>query len=262
MALAALGVALLFRRRRGAALLLILPTALTIAAAAARQYPFADRLILFLAPGFLLAIAEAVEWTRVRAARLSPAAAIAMPLALAGPAVYAIAARPPVYRIQDVKPALAHMQAQRRPGDAVYVYYRGRPSVAFYGAQYGLRPNDYTIGGCHLGDTRRYLEEIDRFRGSPRLWLIMSDISPIRRPPEDIVRYLDAIGVRVDFFLTPTRTATDWDTVPAGVYLYDLSDPARLAKADARSFPVVLNTRWPSWMRCADGTVTADPAQR
>ena len=262
MALAAFGIALLFRRRRGAALLLILPIALTIAAAAARQYPFADRLILFLAPGFILAIAEAIEWTRVRASSISPVAAIAMAAALVAPALYAIAAKPPVYRIQDVKPALAHMQARRQSGDAVYVYYRGSQSMNFYGARYGLRPSDYTTGGCFLGDTRRYLEDIDRFRGSPRLWLVMADISPIRRPPEDIVRYLDAIGVRLDFFLTPARPPTDWGIAPAGVYLYDLSDPAHLAKADASSFPVTLNTHWPLWMRCADGPGTVEPVQR
>jgi hypothetical protein len=261
VSLTVFGLTLLFRRKRVAALFLILPIGLTVAASAVRQYPFADRLILFLVPGFLLAIAEAVEWTRLRAAEFSSLAAAAMLLALAGPALYVLAAKPPVYRIQDVKPVLAYLQARRRPGDAVYVHYRGATSMVYYGARYGLRPSDFTIGGCYLGDTRRYLEEIDKYRGSPRLWLVAADVSPVRTPPQDIVRYLDAIGVRTDSFLMPTRTPTGYAITPAAVYLYDLSDTQRLAKADASSFPVV-NTHLPSWMRCVEGPVTADPAHR
>ncbi|HKA34302.1 MAG TPA: hypothetical protein VKH64_13860 [Candidatus Binatia bacterium] len=262
LSLTALGLALLFRRRRGAALFLILPIGLAVAAAAARQYPFSDRLLLFLVPGFLLAIAEAIEWTRLRAAEFSPVAAVALLVAFAAPALYRIAVTPPVYRIQDVKPALAYMQARRRPGDAVYVYWRGGASVAFYGARFGLRPGDYVSGGCHLGDSRSYLEELDRFRGAPRVWLVTADVSPIRRPPDDLIRYLEAIGARIDSFVVPSRTPTYWNIAPSGVYLYDLSDPARLAQAEANSFPVIINIHWPAWMRCEDGPAMADPARR
>jgi len=262
MSLAVFGLALLSCRRLRVALFLILPTALTVAASAVRQYPFADRLILFLVPGFLLAIAEAIEWTRARAAKFSPVAAVAMLVALAGPALYALATKPPVYRLQDMKPVLAYLQERRRPSDAVYVHYRGAPSILFYGARYGLRPSDYTIGGCYLGDTRRYLEDIDKFRGSPRLWIIAADVAPIRSQPQEMVRYLDAIGVRSDFFLVPTRTPSGYAITPAAVYLYDLSDPQRLAKADASSFPVIGKDHGPSWTRCHEGPITVDPARR
>ncbi|HEY1269205.1 MAG TPA: hypothetical protein VGH16_18245 [Candidatus Binatia bacterium] len=262
LSLAVFGLALLFRRRRGVALFLILPILLTAAASAVRQYPFADRLILFLVPGFLLAIAEAIEWTRLRAAEFSRVAAAAMLVALAGPALYALAAKPPVYRLQDLKPVLAYLQEHRRPGDAVYVHYRGAPSIIFYGARYGLRPSDYTIGGCYLEDTRRYLEEIDRFRGSPRLWVVAADVSPVRTEPQETVRYLDAIGLREDSFVVPARTPTGYAITPAAIYLYDLSDPQRLARADASSFPMTRNTSLPSWMRCAEGPISADAAHR
>src|SRR5689334_21352631 len=59
VALAAIGLALLWKRRRAAALLLVLPVVVTIAASAARQYPFSNRLILFLIPGLILAVSEA-----------------------------------------------------------------------------------------------------------------------------------------------------------------------------------------------------------
>ena len=261
LALTAFGLALLWRRRRDAALFLILPIGLTLAAAAARQYPFADRLILFLLPGFFLAIAETIEGARERVAKLSPILGVAALLALAGPALYRTAP-PPVHRIQDLKPALFYMQARRRPGDVVYVYYRGGPSVTFYGARYGLRPDDYVSGGCHLEDTRRYMEEVDRFRGHARVWLVAADISRGRSPTDDLVRYLDAIGARLDSLTVPSRAPSEWDVVPAGVFLYDLSDTARLGKSDARSFPLTTGERRSSRLSCDEGPITVDPARR
>jgi hypothetical protein len=260
LALAALGLALLWRRRRAAALFLILPIVLTLAAAAVRQYPFRDRLILFLLPGLLLAVAESIEWVRRRATRMSALWSAAALIALAGPALYRTAAAPPVYRVQDVKPALAHLQAKRQPGDAVYVYYRGGPSVTFYAPRYGLMPGDYITGGCYLGDARRTLEEIDQYRGRARFWLIAADISPIRSPTEDIVDYLDAIGTRLDALVVPAHTPSRWTIASSGVFLYDLSDPARLGRSDAST--ATLASAWRRVGTCNEGPITVDPARR
>jgi hypothetical protein len=260
LALAVLGVALLWRRRRAVALFVVLPILLTIAAAAAREYPFRDRLILFLTPGLLLAVAESIEWARRRTAQISFLGSVAALIALTGPALYRTAASAPVYRVQDVKPALAHLQAKRQPGDAVYVYYRGGPSVTFYAGRYGLMPGDYVSGGCYPVDARRTLEEVDEYRGRARFWLVAADISPIRSPTEDIVDYLDAIGTRLDALVVPAHTPSRWDTASSGVYLYDLSDPARLGRSDARS--ARLASAWTRVGTCNEGPITVDPARR
>ena len=60
--LSALGFWLLWRRVRPLAELLLAPIVVTIALAAARQYPFSDRLILFLVPSLLMAMAESIDW--------------------------------------------------------------------------------------------------------------------------------------------------------------------------------------------------------
>ena len=174
---------------------------------------------------------------------------IAALIALAGPALYRTAASPPVYRVQDLKPALAYMQARRRPGDAVYVYYGAGPSVTFYGARYGLSASEYVTGGCYPGDERRYLEEIDRFRGRPRLWLVAADVSWNRSASEDIVLYLDAIGARLDAFVVPAHTASPWNVVPASVFLYDLSDPARSPNGRSLLPPTDPQSFWASLRR-------------
>lgn len=55
--LAVLGLFVLWQRKRSALVMVVLPVVLTLAASAAQAYPFADRLLLFLAPLVLLAVA-------------------------------------------------------------------------------------------------------------------------------------------------------------------------------------------------------------
>jgi hypothetical protein len=260
VSLSVVGFALLWQRRRDAALLLVLPIAVTVTASAARQYPFVNRLILFLIPGFLLVTAESIEWLRRRAARINPLWSAAALIALTAPALYRTAAAPPVYRVQDIKPALAYLQTKRQDGDAVYVYYRSGPSVIFYGPRYGLGPDDYVSGGCHVREPRRFLEEIDQYRGRARLWVVAADLSWMPSPADAIVDYLDATGTRLDSFVVRAHTANRWDTASAGVYLYDLSDPARFGRLDARTAP--LRILRPPVGSCSQGPITVDPARR
>ena len=60
-AISALGAVALWRRRRTLSLVLFLPAVVTLAAADLHLYPFSNRLVLFLVPAFLLAVAEGVE---------------------------------------------------------------------------------------------------------------------------------------------------------------------------------------------------------
>jgi hypothetical protein len=176
--------------------------------------------------------------------------------------LYRITTAPPVYRIQDIKPPLAHLQANRRPGDVVYVYYRGGPSVFFYARAYGLGPNDYLTGGCYPTNERRYLEELDGFRGRSRVWLVIADSSPQRTSTDDLVAYMDAIGLRLDSFTIPSRPPNASNMAATGVFLYDLRDEDRSAKFAAASFPIKTSNYLPEWLRCDKGPVTVDPARR
>jgi hypothetical protein len=230
------GFAWLLLRRRTAALLLLAPIAVTFAAAMLRQYPFRDHLILFLVPSFLLGIAAGIDWLRRVAAPCSTAVSAALIAVTLGPALYATASNPPVYQIENIKPVLARLQARKRAGDEVYVYYGAAPAVRFYHAAYRLAAHDYVAGACHRGDNRRYLEELDRFRGSKRLWVVITHAYPRYREREDILGYLDAIGSRREALSVQAQTAAG-SGLPAELFLYELSDPNRLRRAAAATFP-------------------------
>ena len=236
-ALTALGFVVLWRRDRRTAALLFAPTVLTLGAAVVGRYPFSERLILFLVPAFMLAIAAAVEAVRRLLHPYSRVLAASVCIALLLPALYPLAASPPVYYTEHMKPVLSYVRERRQPGDGIYVYYGAALAVTFYGERYGLKRSEYAVGGCRRGDTRRYLRELDTFRGRPRVWLLLTHAVTRLREGEDILAYLDAVGTRKDSFVFESRTPGR-PLPPAAAYLYDLSDAGKLSRADAETFPL------------------------
>ena len=243
----------MWRRRRAVAVFLVAPIAATVAAAAARQYPFSDRLILFLLPSLLLGLAEAIEWARQFLGRRHTVLGALTAAILVALALSPMALRPPPYQLDDVKSALAHVAARRQPEDRMYVYYGAAPAVAYYAPRYGLEPRAYDVGGCHRGDGRRYFEELDTFRGQPRVWVVIAHSPSTLGEGTDIAGYLDAIGHRREAFVAPSRTMGV--APPVEVFLYDLSDGERLTRAAAAAFPVTGPTGGVEGWECGHGPV-------
>lgn len=230
---ALLGGAMLWRRDVQASLFVIMPIGATVLAAVAHLYPFGDRLILFLAPCFLILAAAGAERIRAVLARHVHAMAVAITIvAVAGtsavlgtPAISAIA------RDEEVKPVLAGFALQRRPGDVVWVSYGGASAIEWYGPRYGLARGDYSLGRCSRAQPRAYLRELDEFRGRSRVWMILIHTLPSE---EDLIRrYAAAIGRALVQHAYPHRLAPE-----TYVGLFDFSDPARLAAASSATFPL------------------------
>ncbi|HET7456823.1 MAG TPA: hypothetical protein VFJ74_04145 [Gemmatimonadaceae bacterium] len=228
------GVVALWRRNRWTALVVTAPAVVTLGAAIARQYPFDRRLILFLLPALLLAIAAAADWLATTVARRwrIPAAAT-FAAVLLGP-TYAFATTPPPYRTEEYRPVFRYLQARRRPGDAVLVFRSAGAGAAFYGPRYGLRRGDYVLGGCDRDSLHVFLRDVDRFRGVRRLWVVESSVRTYRPARRAFDTYLATIGVRREGIAVRTPLQ---DSV--SVALFDLSDPQRLrATPAADAFPV------------------------
>ena len=115
------------------------------------------------------------------------------------------------------------------------MFYGAVPAVGYYDEQYGFADADYSAGGCHRRDGRQYLRELDAFRSHPRVWVLITH--PLRRERDDILRYLDAVGIRRQSFVAAAR-AVGRSPSPAEAHLYDLSDPDRLRSTNAASFTV------------------------
>ncbi len=238
------GFVALWRHRRELTVILVGPLAVTLVAAAAQQYPFSRRLILFLVPVFLIAVAAGIEWLRRGIASRQPALAWAAVVILLVPPTWVIVRMPPPHRSEEYKGAFAYVRDHRLPGDRIYVFTWAKLGIQFYGPRFGFKESEYTIGGCYRNELRPFLREMDEFRGAPRVWVILGSVFPVRQARIGITDYLDAIGVRREGISYPSAYPFGPDGVFA--YLYDLSDSARLAAASWRDFPLEAMTFRPA----------------
>jgi len=248
LALLVLGGFLLARRGPRTASVLLAPVVLTLAAAAAHVYPFSGRSVLFLVPVFLLAAAEAgallvAGIAALRVPRPAAAALVVVPL------LVAFAGNLPVYEREEMRPLLGQLAERVREGDVLYVYYGAARAFRFYAPQAGIPVSRAALGGCHRGDPRGYLREVDAFRGSPRLWVVVAHPAARLREVPGLLGYLGRIGAGRE------RIAE----TGAFAELYDLSDPVRLASATAEDFPVVTPAPDSSGYDCAHGPIARAP---
>jgi hypothetical protein len=235
LVLAALGAWGLWRRGRDRAWLVLGPIAATFGASALQAYPFEPRLVLFLFPAFLTLTAAGPDaLARLTSPRRGRAILIAT-VACGALALFGLLRNPPPYAPEPLKPVLQAMRQAWRSGDRAYVYYGGEKAFLYYARRYGFTSGEYVLGRCAREDPRLYLRELDRFRGAPRLWLVVTHAVP--QETAAIRGYLDRIGTR--------RTSFEAGHVPGGrrsdrarVDLYDLSDAERLTTVTADSFPV------------------------
>jgi hypothetical protein len=213
-----------FRRNKAILIYLLSPLLMTLLAAILHLYPFRSRLVLFLAPLFILIIAEGASYLlRYKRNRsmmilgiLISIALVIFPLLDAG----MLLSRPKLK--EEIKPVISYVKNNQQPGDILYIYQRGIYQFQYYAEKYGYRHGDYVIGvddldeydGKDLSERewQRYKQDLDNLRGNKRVWLLFSHADK-NSENTAIKAYLDRIGQQIDFFGTPGSF----------VYLYDLS---------------------------------------
>ena len=228
--LMALGALALIKRRSWLAFVILAPIGAALLASAMHRYPVGERVSLFLVPGIMLLAAEGVDRVRstvAKGGRAFGAAIVALVLLTSMHTLYAYF---PLSPEKDIRDVFAYVQGRRQPEDAVYVFYNAGHALAYYGPQYDLLPQEAVIGVCPAGNTRRLLNELDRFRGKPRLWVIISHAVGPFREREAMLGYLAAVGIERGSIVVGTPR------LGSSAYLYDLSHPARLHAVSAATY--------------------------
>ena len=221
----AAGCAWMAKRRRLRLALLLAPVLPLLAASALQAYPFGGpflsggRVLIFLLPSLAFVMAEGAASLRrvlpARAGRAAFAAAAALALLPAG--AYAALSVP--HLRGEVKPLLQYVNEHRQPGDVVYVYYNGQAVFEYYAPRYGWDRGNAVAGICSRFQPGRYLDDLARFRGRPRVWFFFVSGTPVNAFDEKkmMVRFLDHVGTRLD----------DRVAIGAAVYLYDMRGTGR-----------------------------------
>lgn len=214
------GVAWLWSTRRGLLFVLLGPVAVALLLSGLRVYPFGavwvtgGRSVLYLAPVFFLLMAEGAEQLhRALGPSLRAVAVAVLLLLLVPPLVEDVRWIP--YGRAEMRPVVEYVARQRAPGDVVHVHYDAAPIFAMYAGRFGFRQGSYAVGECSRFSPERYLMELSRYQGQPRVWVLFGAGVGAHRFGEKkfVLEYLDQVGVKLD-----TRVAKG-----ASAYLYDLS---------------------------------------
>jgi 4-amino-4-deoxy-L-arabinose transferase-like glycosyltransferase len=202
--------------RRVALLIVLLPFAVVVGASALQLYPFASRLVLFLAPGAFLLIASGALQT-LTLARLSQ-------LRFLGAAFLSLLLLEPVYvsayhllrpRTQnEIKPVLQYLQRNAQPEDVLYVDWPTDVVLQYYAPRYPLTVRDVRLG-VETNELAPQLQAMDQLPNEPRVWLLYSHwgAGETDQSRNLLLAYLDRRGRKLDAYTAPG----------AAVYLYDLS---------------------------------------
>lgn len=248
---AVVGAAVLWRRDRRVLATWIVPAALSLLAAFAGVYPFDGRVVLFVVPALYLLIAEGAE-ELVRRAKPVPlplagalVASVLAFLLLFHPAVSAARGWRLPRNLEELRPVLERVSAQRRPGDAVFLYYGSQYAARYYletrrlslddlplsellapttaevtrdwfGPALHSRPPGFFVGSISRKDPSQYARELDALAGQARAWVVFSHVHTGSGVDEKqfFLTQLDGMGRRLDAFEEPGASALLYDLRP------------------------------------------------
>jgi hypothetical protein len=255
--LTALGFVVLIFGRKLAGMVIAAPLIAALLASAARQYPLTERIILFLLPSFIIALVVSAE-SLASLARLRAWFPRIVLSILVGFAAYPALHRLPPYHVEQLRPAFEYVASHRQAGDKLYLLHGAVPAFSYYGPRYELVGSSTVIGSCRSDDPRQYFREIDQLRGSKRAWIIIGHPFASYHERENVLAYLDAIGVRTSAFVLPPRRWIDPENLfhPVEVWEYDLSGPVSASGISAETFPLLLPESKLSGYPCSVGPQT------
>ena len=245
-----LGCISLFQRNKEKFFLLISPVLFTLLASILHQYPFKNRLIIFLVPFILLFIAEGVEFIREKITVKS-----AMPgIVLVGvlfiyPVSWAVYHAKSPTNHEEIRPEINYIKNNWQDGDIIYVHYYAQYAFEYYTKYHPDRhvfdEDDFIVSIAPRGWYRTwrkqhvyryyepdapirqtstdifkaYIKDLKKLNGHKRAWILFSAtiVKDGIQEEKFIAFHLDTIGKRLDSFGRAGIST---------VYLYDLSEEA------------------------------------
>ena len=244
-ALFIVGCAQLVRKRPLVFSLFSAPIAVLLLAACLGRYPLEARLLLFLTPILLMAVAEGAIRCAELWQRPSPFLSIVLMALLLGRPAWTASKdliQPP--RLGDFKPALRYVLSRERPGDDWYVYSGSKCQLAYYAELYGLRPRNIRFGASCGDDAACYATDLVPLGG--RTWVLLSHIVIDDGVDEGnvLVGQFSVIGAQLEGYRTRGGRA----------YLYDLKKPRQIDSPPSQDSD---QSRAPSWDDACVSTVSS-----
>lgn len=222
LVLAVPGVVFLIRKSRLRSFILFVPLLTALLLAVLHLLPFFGRVSIYATWPVLIGGMAGIAALQQRFHRLFTPVIVRVTVAVIGIPILTLPlvhkeAKPP-YNAQSAQPVLRALKKQMQPGDVLYVYFKARHALHFYGPEEGI--TEYRIGGGYQ-TIEPFLREMDALKGCRRVWFFFTQWTPQQPFPDSIKTYLGTvIGKEVSNIPDP-----DGFTGQAEVaaHLYDLS---------------------------------------
>ena len=222
--LSVFGIILLGRKYGWQTLILFAPPLVAIILATARVLPFDTRVAVYTSWPLLISGMAGIKAIQNRFANIfSPVITAVAGLMIALPIILITLILPserPPFNAQSSQPVLRELKKQLQPGDMLYVYYRARHAMHFYGPKENIPESSYIVGGDHKSIIP-YLRELDQLKGNKRVWFFFTQWVPPKPYPDSMKIYLGSvIGKEIGKVSDPDGNIEDMEVA---VHLYDLS---------------------------------------
>lgn len=221
-----IGVWGFWKSRWEVAVALVLPALFALAASAVQKYPYAGRLLLFLAPMMILGVARGAGMLLDAVWKSQPAVAVVLlGILVAAPMLETVQELRRPMRTEQLQAVLGELRGQLRPTDRVHIYYGALPAYEFYTRDNPLPVNQVDRGEEARANPTEYRDQLLKFVGEPRVWVVFSH----RHKHEEsvITAYAETLGKRLQTI--PGNGAT--------AILYDMSRPPVAKPQAARPAP-------------------------
>jgi len=217
------GTVFLAKKYKAATLLLFSPLLVALFLATARILPFDNRVSIYATWPFIFSgIAGLTALQNWLPLLFRPVTSIALSLIIALPIILITIVLPsehPPFNAQSSQPVLRELKKQLLPGDILYVYFKARHALHFYGPKEGII--NYVTGNSY-DNIVPFLRELDKFKGNKRVWFFFSQWTERQTFPDSIKAYLgNVIGKEIVRIPDPDGNKEDLETA---AHLYDLSD--------------------------------------
>lgn len=205
------GVIEYFRYRRFKLAIIISPLIVTLLAAILRKYPFADRMILFLTPVFLIIIGNGVgELFSKKFVNSNLLGTIVVILLFVHPFISGLRYLNTPRTRSELRLVMQQMEQHWKKGDTIFLYFLAEPGFKYYSSKFGFSHDDFIVGENFKGEWKN----ADQFLGTKRFWIVFPHISP---------RYPYAKEYYLSYLRNHGRELKSFIEDDASAYLFDLS---------------------------------------
>ena len=216
------GIIFLVKKYSVAVLLLFSPLLIALFLATVRILPFDSRVAIYatwpLIIGGISGISALRSWMPlIFRSEVSTSLSYIIALPIIFITLVSPGERPP-FNGQSSQPVLKELKKQLQPGDILYVYFKSRHAMHFYGPKEGIA--NYVTGNSY-DSIVPFLREVDTFKGNKRVWFFFSQWTNSQPFPDSIKAYMaNVIGKEIGLIPDPDGNKEDLETA---AHLYDLS---------------------------------------